>query len=243
MVRHLIGLGADVNHCNDVAGSPRSTPLVCAAVSASAERDQVIRLLLESGADPDLLGADGRTALMHAVERDVGFFGRIGEPALSTRTLIDAGANLEIRDAYGLTAWMRALSLASSIEIDEVAEQYEAIARLLEAAGASTDRLAEVELIWAVEVGDEQPVRELLAAGADASARRHDGATALMLAARDGRREIIRMLIDAGGDLDVRQWGDRGPTALDAAEAGDDRGLVRELVKAGATARTESPLG
>ena len=150
--------------------------------------------------------------------------------------MIAAGAALEIRDRYGLTAWMRCLSLASSIEIEEVAEQYEAIARMLEEAGASTDGLPEVELIWAVEVGDVEPVRELLAAGASADARRHDGATALMLAVRDGRRDIARLLIDAGCDAGARQWVDRGPTARDAAAEAGNRSLVRLLDEAGARA-------
>ncbi len=235
MVRYLIGVGADVNKCNDVTGSPRSTPLVCAAISSSAERDDILRLLLDAGAEPDQLGADGRTALMHAVERDVGFFGRIGDFALSTRTLIAAGADLEIRDRYGLTSWMRCLSLASSIDVDEVAEQYEAVARLLEEAGASTARLPEIELIWAVEVGEIESMRDLLAAGADAGARRHDGATALMLAVRDRRREIVRLLLDAGCDVEARQWVDRGPTAADSAAEASDRRLLRMLVEAGAS--------
>ncbi len=233
IVRDLIAAGADVDKCNGVAGSPRSTPLVCAAICSSAERDGILRLLLDAGADPDQLGADGRTALMHAVERDVGFFGRTGDFALSTRTLLDAGPDLEIRDPYNLTAWMRCLSLASSIEIDQVAEQYEAIARLLKEAGASTAGLSAVELVWAVEVGDAEPVQELLAAGADADARRHDGASALMLAVRDGRREIAGLLIEAGCDVEARQWVDRGPTAIDAAIADDDKTLIAMLIKAG----------
>ncbi len=235
IVRYLIAAGADVNKCNDVVGSQRSTPLVCAAISSSAERDQILKQLLDAGADPDRLGADGRTALMHAVERDVGFFGRTGEFALSSRTLIAAGGDLEIQDPYGLTAWMRCLSLASSIEIDEVAEQYEALARLLEEADASTDRLADVELIWAVEVGDIGPVQELLASGADANARRYDGATALMLAIRDLRRDVAELLIESGCDVSARQWVDRGPSAVDAAAEARDRGLVRMLVAAGAS--------
>jgi ankyrin repeat protein len=92
----------------------------------------------------------------------------------------------------------------------------------------------------AITAGDAGGIDELLAAGAAAGARRYDGATALMLAARAGRRELVRLLIDAGCDLDVRQWVDRGPTALDAAEAGDARSLARMLVEAGASARTES---
>ncbi|HEX9731874.1 MAG TPA: ankyrin repeat domain-containing protein [Thermoanaerobaculia bacterium] len=235
-VRELIARGADVGKCNGVVGSPRSTPLAGAAIGPSAERDAVLRALLEAGADPDQLGADGRTALMHAVERDVGFFGRTGDFALSSRTLIAAGAGLEIRDPYGLTAWMRAMSLASSIELDDVAEQYEKLAQLLEEAGASTDGLPAVELIWAVMVGETERVRELLEAGADPSARRHDGATALILAVRDGNHEIAELLIAAGADLDAREWGDRGWTALAVAdEAGERSSFVRLLKQAGAS--------
>ena len=235
MVRQLIALGADVNKGNEVVGSPRTTPLSCAAISSSAERDRILRLLLEAGADPDRLGADGRTALMHAVERDVGFFGRIGEFALSTRTLIEAGADLEIRDPYGLTAYMRALSLASSMDLDEVAERYQELGELLEKAGASTAGLAEIELVWAVVMAETERLGELLAAGADPNARRHDGATALMLAVRDGERKIAERLISAGCDVEARQWIDRGPTAMDAAVAAGNQPIYRMLIAAGAT--------
>ncbi len=234
MVRELIAIGADVHTCNEVPGSPRSTPLVAAAIGPSAERDGILRRLLEAGADPDQLGADGRTALMHAVERDVGFFGRTGDFALSTRTLIEAGAALEIRDRYGLTAWMRAKSLQLAIDLDEVAEQYEAMARLLEEAGASKDCLTDVELPIAVMYGETVIVKELLAGGADPDARRHDGPTALILAARDGDRDLARLLIEAGSDVNAREWVDRGLTAMHGAVETRDRALVRVLAEAGA---------
>ncbi|MEM7356053.1 MAG: ankyrin repeat domain-containing protein, partial [Acidobacteriota bacterium] len=216
VVRELLACGADVDRCNGVIGSPRSMPLACAAISPSAERDQVLQLLLDAGANVDQLGADGRTALMHAAERDVGFFGRTGVLGLSTHTLLAAGADPEIRDPYDLTAWMRVHSLASSIEIDEVAEHYEKIAQQLEEAGASTVGLPEVELLWAIVTGEAGRVRELLAAGASPDARAHDGSTALMLAVRDDLPEIVELLIDAGCDTGAQQWLDRGPTALDA---------------------------
>jgi ankyrin repeat protein len=232
VVQELLEAGADVNKCNEVVGSPRSTALVCAAIGPSAERDGILKLLFAAGVDADQLGSDGRTALSHAVERDVGFFGRAGEFALSTRTLIEAGADLEIRDRYDLTPRMRALSLASSIEIEEVAEQYQALARLLEEAGASKVGLAEIELLWAVMAGEVEQVRELLAAGVNANARRHDGPTALILAARDGERDSVRLLTEAGADVLAREWVDRGPTALDTAADGDDHALTRILREA-----------
>jgi ankyrin repeat protein len=235
LVRELIAAGADVNRCNGAVGSPRSTPLACAAICPSAERDAVLRLLLEAGADVDRLGADGRTALMHAVERDVGFFGRVGEPALSTRTLIEAGPDLEIRDPYGLTAWMRAGSLATATALEEVADGYRAIAGLLEDAGASIDGRPELDLIRAVVSEDVDEARALLAAGADPNARRFDGATALMLAVRDGHRDIVRLLLDAGCDADARQWIDRGPRAIAAAAAARDQATYQMLIAAGAS--------
>ncbi|MCP3961510.1 MAG: hypothetical protein GY719_27015 [bacterium] len=233
VVRELLAGGADPGRCNEIVGSPRSTPLACAAISSSADRDGVLRLLLEAGADPDQVGADGRTALMHAVERDVGFFGRVGAFALSTRTLIDAGADLEIRDPYGLTAWMRAMSLATSIDLEDVTAQYETIAELLESAGASTAGKSEIQLLWAVMVEEAEEVQKHLSAGADAGARRFDGATGLILAVRDHRVDVARMLIEAGADAHAKQWVDRGPTAMDAATSAEDRRLIRLLVDAG----------
>ncbi len=239
MLRELIADGADVNKSSGLVGSPRSTPLACAAICPSAERDAILKLLLDAGADPDQLGADGRTALMHAVERDVGFFGRTGEFALSTRTLIDAGADLKIRDRYGLTAWMRAMSLASSIDIEEVADQYEEVARVLEEAGASKDGWPEIDMLWDLMVGETQQVSKRLAAGASPNARRHDGSTALILAVRDGHEDIVRRLLEAGCDVDAREWVERGPTALIVAQEAENHKLIRMLREAGAK---EQPL-
>ncbi len=233
VLRELIAAGADVNLVNGVEASPRSTALICAATSPSAARDRSLRTLIAAGAALDQPGPDGRTALMHAVERDVGFFGRAGEPALSTRTLIAVGADLERRDRYGHTAWMKAMSLAA-IGIPEMAESYRAIAGWLERAGASTEGIHEVELVRAAEGGASEPIRELLAQGARPDARRHDGTPALILAVRRGDAEIVELLIAAGGDLDARVWLDRGSTALIAAVHRGDYAVARKLVEAGA---------
>lgn len=234
VVEELIAAGADVNKSSGLIGSPRSTPLACAAIGPSAERDRVLKLLLDAGADVNQVGPDGRTALMHAVERDVGFFGRTGDFALSTRSLIAAGADLEIRDRYGLTAWGRAMSLASSIDLDEVADQYEEIARLLEEAGAEKDNWPEIDMLWALMVGETEQMGKSLAEGASPDARRHDGATALILAVRDGLEDAVERLIEAGCDLNAREWVDRGPTALHAAEFAENHKLRRILREAGA---------
>lgn len=233
VVRELIARGADVNLGTGVVGSPRSTPLAAAAIGSSGERGAVLRLLLDAGADPDLLGADGRTALMHAVERDVGFFGRVGDFALSTQTLIEAGADLDIRDPFGLTAWMRGMSLFSSVEIKEVSDQYKKVADLLLEADASMDGWEDVELVWAASVGQIDRLRELLELGGSPSARRHDGATALILATRNKFHEIVEILMQAGADVQAREWGDRGQTAREAATECRFHDIARMLKEAG----------
>ncbi|MCP4659697.1 MAG: hypothetical protein GY856_30205 [bacterium] len=233
VLRELIAAGAEVNLVNGVEAGPRSTALICAAISPSAERDRILRILIEAGAVLDQPDPDGRTALLHAVERDVGFFGRAGGFALSTRILIAAGADLERWDRYGHTAWMKAMSLAS-IGIPEMAESYHAIAGMLERAGASTDGARDVELVRAAEDGESEPLRGLLEQGASPDARRHDGTPALILAVRSGDADVVDLLIGAGCDLDAREWLDRGSTTLIAAVHSGDYALVRKLVEAGA---------
>ncbi|MFE7419635.1 ankyrin repeat domain-containing protein [Rhodococcus sp. NPDC057529] len=66
-VRMLIEAGVPVNHVND----PGWTALLEAVVygDGSARYQDVVRLLLDAGADPAIEDADGRTALQHAERR------------------------------------------------------------------------------------------------------------------------------------------------------------------------------
>ncbi|KAI0026616.1 ankyrin repeat-containing domain protein, partial [Vararia minispora EC-137] len=56
----------------------------------------------------------------------------------------------------------------------------------------------------AVRTGDDNLVRSLLAAGEDIEARDDGGSTALHIAAKEGRVDIIvRLLLDGGADIDA----------------------------------------
>ena len=54
----------------------------------------------------------------------------------------------------------------------------------------------------AVTAQDSARLEELLGAGVDINARDEHGQTALMIAARDGRTQSVRWLIEHGADLD-----------------------------------------
>ena len=61
-------------------------------LAVQSESEQVLGALLSAGAVPDASDPTGRTALHHASAR--GQF-------LCARMLIDAGANVDLPDAYG----------------------------------------------------------------------------------------------------------------------------------------------
>lgn len=93
------------------------------------------------------------------------------------------------------------------------------------------------QLIEAVNAGDVERVRDLLANGADANVRDAFGATALMNAAHGGNLEMVESLLAAGAEVDAKD--ELGWTALMKAcyNADLDRGfpeIVSRLIAAGA---------
>src|SRR5438094_761224 len=72
----------------------------------------------------------------------------------------------------------------------------------------------------------------LLANGANVHATDVFGETALMMAARAGRADVVRVLIRAQADVNAKAK--RGETALSGARYGGYVGVVRLLKRAGA---------
>jgi hypothetical protein len=91
-------------------------------------------------------------------------------------------------------------------------------------------------LINAVWRGDVDRVREAVRMGADP-----DHGNALIVAVRNGHREVADVLIRAGATLDARD--ERGSTALHWAAAKGDIELVRRLVEAGADINAKDVIG
>lgn len=157
---------------------------------------EAVKLFLDAGMSPDA-EEDGRTALIEAARR--------GHSDLAL-TLIDAGADVNAKDSYGVSALMFATITGSE----------EVITKLLEknADVNARDQDGRTALVEALTTENDLPVemtKALIDAGADVNIAIYRGITPVMLAA-DGSTEILRMIIVAGADVQAKD--EEGKTAL-----------------------------
>jgi ankyrin repeat protein len=177
------------------------------------EREAVVRVLLEKGANIHAKTSSGETALMLAA-----MFGEWNVAQL----LIEKGANIHSRDSYGHTA----IILAAKSGHDSV------VSYLLDQ-GAQIDEEDEKQktaLSWAAYGGHESTVRLLINRGANMRHTRprltapllffgkdHYGSIALCLAARRCYPGVVELLLERGVDpksryesRTAREWAVKG---------------------------------
>lgn len=225
----LINAGADISQSDNSGLSPaeallaKSTELISSVVNpenanipsvdgipiihaaASSGNAEHVSALLEAGADPTVIDADGNTALDAALSGNVdvkkcecaAILLRSGSPPPTSNEWsyiaepLRSG-NTELRFDYGSTA-----------------------------------------LHLAAEHGQEGMVRYLLDIGADINARDQPGNTALHIAVRKGYRTIASLLLDMGCDVDVRDYNGNAPIH-ESLTASDDYAIMRMLLDRGA---------
>ena len=141
---------------------------------------EVVRTLLESGADANSQDEFGWTALM-----DAAYQGHVE----AVRILLEVGANADWRDKFGSTA-------------------------LLEAARRSHAGVVKVLLDWGVEIDVSDDELSF---------------TALMWVALENRLQIVKNLVEAGADVNLKDK--KGFSAVDYTR---DDNIVNFLVSAGA---------
>lgn len=103
-------------------------------------------------------------------------------------------------------------------------------------------------LTAAAKAGDLEQVEALLANGTPADARNEQGQTALMWAAAQAEREIVRLLLDARADPNALSNSPEGVHVLTWATSSDSADVIETLIQAGAEVDARgrnglSPLG
>jgi len=155
---------------------------------------QLIKILLEGGANVNAHSARGHTALMSAA---------VNEYDLNVKTLLAFGADVNFRDKQGRTALTLALLHGPASK---------SVQDLLKAG-------AQVGPTEALELEDFPRARTAIVEGGPITVRDYFGATPLMLAAEKGQADIVQTLLERGADPNAQDG--RGNTALMFAVQGE----------------------
>ncbi|KAI3434440.1 hypothetical protein D9Q98_002517 [Chlorella vulgaris] len=196
----------------DTADGHGGTALLDAAANGQVE---VVRLLLDRGADLEAVDSDGDTALAVAAAH--------GHVEV-VRLLLKNSANLDAPGRNGYTPLIGA-ALAGHLEVVQVLLKSSAD---LEA----TDNDGDTALTVAAGKGHLDVVQLLLDHDADLDVHDNDGNTALIGAAVKGHLEMVRLLLEGGANLEPSD--DDGDTALDLAAGKGHMEVVRLLLDHGA---------
>jgi uncharacterized protein len=147
-----------------------------------------VRSLVAARADVNATRPDGATPLAWAVHHD---------DAQTVELLIKAGANVNAANDYGVTP----LTLACT-------NRNAAMVATLLKAGANPNIAqwnGETPLMTCAATGNVEGVKALLAKGADTAAtEKKKGQTALMWAVAEKQPQVVKVLVDAGANVNAR---------------------------------------
>jgi ankyrin len=158
-------------------------------VDAAQNRNAAaVGALLRRGADPNVIGADGSTALHWAAHWD--------DIEIADR-LIRAGAHVNLANDLGATPLWLACENGSAAMVDH----------LLKAGADPNVALpsGETSLMTASRSGNPVVVKALLARGARVNASENSrGQSALMWAVAERHPEVVKLLLEGGADVHAR---------------------------------------
>ncbi len=238
LARVLIDAGAEV----DAVNARNRTPLQVAAYINSRKRYDVMKLLLESGADPNREDENGQTPvhrmldlyhprkakllLEFGAKNDIFVASLIGDTQFIEAELKRDPSLVRTHDPSGNTA----LGVAAA------ANQIEVVKLLLDA-GAPVDirdNYGDTPLAKAAMRGKVDVMRLLIDRGAAVNASNGFGGSPLMSAAFFGSHRAVDLLLKKGAHPDIAR--NTGKTALHMAAERDHDRVVTLLLEHGASA-------
>ncbi|ABC33090.1 FOG: Ankyrin repeat [Hahella chejuensis KCTC 2396] len=204
--------GLDVDTRSPFAATERNTPLIIAAGNGDAA---MLTFLQAQGADINIQGKNGATALAMAVEwRRSDIFER----------LLETGADVDLAMDDGTTPLMK----AAAYGLPDLAKQL-----LQHGAKANHSRSdGWTPLMLASHSGNEEVATLLLAHGAEADHQESNGRTPLMAACFKGHIRIVEVLLAHGANSGLQDAG--GATALSEASERGHQAIVALLQTSGA---------
>ncbi|XP_018427152.1 PREDICTED: ankyrin repeat domain-containing protein 50-like [Nanorana parkeri] len=255
----LLESGADVNKF-DLEGRT-ALAVACLCMPAGNMYPEMVSLLLEHVADPELEDKEGVTPLLVAAyegKEEVAellleaganpdkpgkgqmtplLAAALGGHSETVRVLLLWGATTDMMDNEGRSALLLAAAAAGG----------EQAVRVLMDRGLNEnhqDLLGWTALHWAACEGRKNVCRTLIEGGAKLGIRDSEGNTPLLLAAQEGHTGCVELLINRGSPVDQR--GSDHMTALCFAALGGHKSTVKLLLKKGADpdvkASQEKPL-
>ena len=231
-------------NCLEQRGLDALSPWTLHHAASETSNPTIIRLLLDSGADPNTPDDRGRTPLHWGAQNR--------NPMVATH-LLNAGADLHAGDNEGYTplhiaaAWSgngRVINLLLNRGADPVAESNDGRTPLHSALRYRAERGTVTVLIEAGAAayltplqraaldGDESTVESLLADGADPHAADRYGWRPLHYAVPFAGSRVVATLLRAGADPNARSVAGGTPLHLAASQASEE--LVSMLLRAGA---------
>lgn len=212
MLRLLLDYGADIN-------SRRSDDKSLIHIAVLTRNEVTTRLLLERSANIESIDSDGNRPLHLAIQGDL--------PAI-VKLLLDNGARPEVQNNAGNWPLHMAIAMNNQLIVDllldkgaaveapnkqddqplhlAVANGHQGIASLLLQQGASLEvpSLDREYPIHRAAIGGDAMMRFLLQKGASIKSQTKYGSTPLHLAAAMGHLETVKLLLEIGADIEVK---------------------------------------
>lgn len=213
----LLRQGADPNAKNGLEFTPMD-------IAAASHQTDVMRKLLDAGADPAARNTYG-TALT---------FASMTANVEGAELLLAKGVPADLPRTDGLTPLMMAANVGVPPLVHSLLEH--------KASVKATDENDTTALMLAARNGHAPVVGMLIDAGSPIDAADHDGDTALMAAAKNGHADCVKLLLAHGAKPDMRDKSGRTALLL-AASYGDYPDVVKVLAKGGADMNAKDAKG